>query len=371
MTKKVTELPAATTPLGASDILMVIQGGVSKQSPVSGLPSSGGGLTNLTESKNVSAPNATVPAVSLAVSITETNGDVAYVAKGTGATLARIPDNTSGGGNKRGIYATDWQKTGSVNTNVASGDYSTISGGRNNTAAGTSGTIVGGEGNSASGTKSIAGGANNFSTADSTVAFGGDTQTASAQYAAAVGGNQNTASAAGAAIFGGRNNTADGINSSIAGGQYASTRAVTGMEARASGRFAANGDAQRCRLIVRASTTDATATKLTSDGAAASGVNRFGLVNTATYAFRGHLVARSSADDARFTIDGLITRRSGTTALVGSPTVTKTHSSGGAGSWSVSVTADIANNCLDVTVTGVAATAIKWVADLETVEVVG
>lgn len=44
MTKKVTELPAATTPLGASDILLVVQGGVSKQSPVSGLPSSGAGI---------------------------------------------------------------------------------------------------------------------------------------------------------------------------------------------------------------------------------------------------------------------------------------------------------------------------------------
>ena len=39
MSTKVSELPAATTPLSSSDILLVVQGGVSKQVQVSGLPS--------------------------------------------------------------------------------------------------------------------------------------------------------------------------------------------------------------------------------------------------------------------------------------------------------------------------------------------
>ena len=43
MGTKISELPSATTPLGSTDILVVVQGGVTKKAPVSGLPSSGGG----------------------------------------------------------------------------------------------------------------------------------------------------------------------------------------------------------------------------------------------------------------------------------------------------------------------------------------
>lgn len=42
---KISELPAATTPLDAADTLVVVQGGATKKAPVSGLPSSGGGST--------------------------------------------------------------------------------------------------------------------------------------------------------------------------------------------------------------------------------------------------------------------------------------------------------------------------------------
>jgi len=66
-----------------------------------------------------------------------TNVNAALVAKGTGATLAQVPDGTSNKGNARGIYATDWQKIRTNASDVASGDYSTIPGGRRCTASGT------------------------------------------------------------------------------------------------------------------------------------------------------------------------------------------------------------------------------------------
>ena len=67
--------------------------------------SGGGGLTNFTEAESTASPNATVSVDSLTAAAAATNADVALVAKGTGATLAQVPDGTSAGGNKRGTYA--------------------------------------------------------------------------------------------------------------------------------------------------------------------------------------------------------------------------------------------------------------------------
>ena len=77
------------------------------------------------------------------------NADIALVAKGTGATLAQVPDGTTAGGNKRGIYATDWQKLRQSASQVAS-TYATIGGGIYNTASGVVATVAGGQGGTAS-----------------------------------------------------------------------------------------------------------------------------------------------------------------------------------------------------------------------------
>jgi hypothetical protein len=45
--KKFTELPAATTPLAGTEIIAIVQGGVSKQTTVDDLPAGGGGSQNL------------------------------------------------------------------------------------------------------------------------------------------------------------------------------------------------------------------------------------------------------------------------------------------------------------------------------------
>jgi len=104
---------------------------------VSGLPSwqDVSGLTNFTEAVNTSAPNGTVPVVSLTATNAATNVDFAIVAKGTGSILAQIPDNTATGGNKRGLKAVDLQMSRTANTMVSSGSYS-FAVGQNNTASG-------------------------------------------------------------------------------------------------------------------------------------------------------------------------------------------------------------------------------------------
>jgi len=75
-------------------------------------------------------------------------------------------------------------------------------------------------------------------------------------------------------------------------------------------------------------------------------------------------------DTARWTINGAIKRgaAAASTALVGTPTVTMTHNNAGAAAWTVAVTADTTNGALAVTVTGAAATTIRWVCRINTTE---
>ena len=113
------------------------------------------GLNYFSDAESTASPNNTVYVDSLSVTGATTDVDVALVAKGSGATLAQIPDGTTAGGNKRGDYATDWGKIRSTSAMVASGDYSTISGGSDVTASGSYSTVSGGRSNRAAGLYSV------------------------------------------------------------------------------------------------------------------------------------------------------------------------------------------------------------------------
>jgi len=354
--------------------------------------------------------------------ISATNADIALVAKGTGATLAQVPDGTAAGGNKRGTGATDWQKVRSDRTYVASGVNSVIGGGTENQASGQDSTVSGGRFNVASNTRAAVGGGE-FNTASSNYSFvgggqsnlaqtnthatvcGGSTNTATAQWAFIGGGVQNNATAAGAVVAGGNTNTASGqysfvgagsaLNSSgnyavaagglsntanafastIVGGRQGTTRNIVGNSAIAACDIPiANfqGCTQSALLLLGRETTNATATVLASDSSAATTTNQVILPNNAAYSFSGEVIAGVTAagNTARWTIDGAIKRgaNAASTAMVGTPTVTMTHNDAGAAAWVVAVTADTTNGGIAVTVTGAAATTIRWVAKIETTE---
>jgi hypothetical protein len=355
-----------------------------------------------------SGVNSTTPVTAISEApVGVANADIALVAKGTGATLAQVPDGTAAGGNKRGIAATDWQKSRTINTYVASGNYSTVGGGQNNTASATLATIGGGDSNTSSGTRStIAGG--NGNTASSSYSFvgggqsntaqtnthatvcGGNGNTASGQYSFVGGGYLNTASATwsivaggisnlttgvGAAIAGGQNNTASGSRSFVAGGTYGNTRSISGYHvfpACNAPIAGSTGVTQSALLLLGRQTTDATATVLTSDTSAASTTNQVILPNNSAYSFSGEVIAgvTGAGDTARWTINGAIKRgaNAASTTMVGTATVTMTHNDAGAAAWLVAVTADTTNGGIKVEVTGAAATTIRWVCRISTVE---
>ena len=115
-----------------------------------------GGLTYFTEAQNSSAPNATVNVDSLTAIASTTDADISIVPKGTGAFQLAVPDNTTAGGNKRGLNSVDLQTASRSSANqVASGNYVSLLGGYRNRATGNYSVIAGNQ-NLASGQSSVA-----------------------------------------------------------------------------------------------------------------------------------------------------------------------------------------------------------------------
>lgn len=129
------------------------------------------GLTFFTEAQNTTFPNDTAYANVFSAVGSTTDVDFVIDAKGVGALLVVLPDGSATGGNKRGDYAIDFQKIRTLNSQVASGSYS---------------TIVGGRSNSVSGSYAVSGGYSNNVSALGSTAFG-YSNTVNASYASALG----------------------------------------------------------------------------------------------------------------------------------------------------------------------------------------
>lgn len=313
-----------------------------------------GGLTKFTEAESTASPNDTVYVDSLTAAGASTNADAAIVPKGTGALLANIPDSTATGGNKRGTRAVDLQVLRASSTQVASGNYSVVSGGYANTASSQRATVSGGLLNIASG--------------DQSVVCGGDSNVASGYYSIVGGGRQNTVSNYYAASLGGFGNEVSGLGAVSLGGNGASASKYSQV-AIASGEFSVNGDAQISNLVARNSTTTATPAELFLDGASV----RCTIATDTTWAFTITVVARrTDADNESFAAkyEGCVDNNAGTTALVGTVTETVFGDDSGA-VWAVSVAADNANDAVVITATGEAAKTIRWVSRIELTEVSG
>lgn len=383
----------------------------------------GGGLTNLTEAKTVAAPNDTTPVVSLSVTITETNGDYAILPKGTGAIVAAIPDNAATGGNKRGTRAVDLQLLRSSAAQVASGANAVIAGGENNTASAAHSVVAGGRGNIASAMRSFVGGGNsntasggndvvaggnsNTSSGGQNAIGGGSTNAAAGQhntiaggqngntgtgswctiagglgnttmgagdYRSHLGGLSNAATAAYASTTGGRLNTADGQYSVTLGGYQASAKGITGAVVHASGRFAANGDAQAGRYTLRIATSNATPAVLTADAAGTPvAANSLTLGGFNAYSIKARVIVRNTSTNecAAWEVSAIAKRGNfpADTSIVGTPTITSLGGDAALSAASIAVSANTTLGSVAFTVTGIASTNLRWVALVETVEV--
>jgi len=245
-------------------------------------------------------------------------------------------------------------------TNNASNAYAFVGGGNTNTASGFNGAIIGGSGNLASGNSAaIAGGANN-------VASGG------ASFAA---GQNNTASGVAAAVMAGENSLSNG-RSSVVFGTYGTARGITGNTV-STANYApiANtlGLSQSALLVLGVETTNATATVLKTTTSAASTTNQVILPNNSGYVFQGTCIANvtGGSTTSGWKYEGVIKRgaNAASTALVAAVTPSVIAQDAAAATWVLAITADTTNGGIAVTVTGAAATTIRWVSRIQTTEV--
>ena len=237
-----------------------------------------------------------------------------------------------------------------------------IGGGSTNAVTNTYGAVVGGSGNTASGQYSAV--------------VGGNNNTASNTNAVVGGGNASTASGSGSIVLGGVSNFANATQSMVAGGAYGNARSINGNFVVPASSFPIsgfNGRQQLCTLLLGRETIDATATVLTSNTSAASTANQVILPNNSAYTFQGTCIANVTAGGTTsgWKFEGVIKRgaNAASTALVAAVTPLVIAQDAGAVTWVLAVTADTTNGGIAVTVTGAAATTIRWVAKIETTEV--
>lgn len=336
----------------------------------------GSGLTNFTEGVDTSTPNGTIPVVTLLAANAGSDVDMALTPKGNGALTAQKANNGTGGGNKRGINAVDWQMQRNDATQVASGAGSTIAGGYSNKASNGNATVGGGQQNYGTGQWSTIGGGNqNVASGNYSYVGGGQTNTASGINSSVIGGDTNTASGVAALALGGFSCVASG-DYSTAYGYRASTKGMRGAHAIANAYWSTTGDTQFVRQLQTFRTTDATPATVNGDGTGSASTANSMVLDTASV--RGGRVKvlafkTSSGDSALWEANVLVANIGGTVALVGSPTFTQIFATSGAvsGSWAVAFAVNNTTKALEIQITGEASSSIRWISDFSGLMLVG
>ena len=267
-------------------------------------------------------------------------------------------------------------------------DYGTAIGAAARVHGGNSATEATAFGSSyASGTSSFAAAIGNNTSSygaqnTSGIAIGSLAKAHDSGYAIAIGRNNISSGGSGCTVIGGMNNQSVATSSIITGGAYCSIlgaaqyaragggyskASVHGQDVFASGQFSSVGDAQGAKYILRADTTDATATVLTTNNGTPVSWNQIVAASDTCIMFSGTLVAMQNGaqDQGGWEIKGLLKNDGGTTTLVSSNIQTFDDGNG----WVVALTADNTNNALAITCTGEAAHNIRWVANIQTSEV--
>ena len=339
-----------------------------------------GGLTYFTEAQNSTTPNATVKVDSLTALSSTTNADIAIVPKGTGAFTLAVPDNTTVGGNKRGINAVDLQTSRTNAAQVASGQYSFASG-RLNTASGDYSTAMGVQNIASGGLGCLAIGYGSTASGSSSVATGASTASGATSFASGTGNLSSGESS----IALGANNTSSGVksfvcgNNSVASGEYSMVMGYYASAFGLKGRWVTGqtntilGDAQKSIFILSIRTTDTTATTLTSGfgSGAPSAINQVILQNQNALRFKGTIIGKKSGttDIAAWDVDGLIVR--GANAAATTLVVSNVNLVSNTPAWGTpTLAADTTNGGLRVQAIGFATTNIQWTCTIETTEVI-
>ena len=346
------------------------------------------GTMNGTTAVTLSGSNASIKVGQYITGTSIANFTYVSAISGTSLTLSQAASGSStstlsfftphgvvvGGGNNQATGSYSFIGGGgdggtATNRNTASGDWSFVGGGIKNTASGIGAVIVGG------GLFNAANIGANTASGNSSFIGAGYSNSASGTAAGILSGSNNQATADFSSVSGGNLHLANAVNSTVISGTYGTTRSIVGNTVIPASKnpISANvGVSQTALLVLGRQTTDATATVITSDANAASATNQVALPNNSAYYFRGEVIAgvTGAGNTKGWYVEGVIKRGAGvgTTALVGTPTVTSLYADAGASTWAVTATADTTNGALAITFTGQAATTIRVVAQIRTTE---
>lgn len=296
----------------------------------------------------------------------EAGADHGVISGGSFHKITDGPYNVIAGGTQNTVDATSGYSTigGGGGSVIAVGaQYSTIGGGADHNTDSIYSTIAGGSGNTATGQAScVGGGATNDVSQQGGVIAGGEVNTINGsgkRWGTITGGRENTVSAEGAVITGGRGNTVSSDFGQASGRDAVSEK--SGQDAFANQSFATAGDAQTSRLIMKATTTDATPTNVTDLNGSSGMPSK---VDTAI-GYRIRIVAHrtdAQGDNAVIILEGLAHRGgSGSWAIVA--LADQIAASSGATGWSARIFDD--SGTLRVEVTGEASKNIQWVAHID------
>ena len=308
------------------------------------------GIAGFTYGISTSSPNATN---NVAYAKTSTsNVPFVFGPKGSGGISLRVPNSAASGGNVRGSYSVCLTPSGTVATDVASGNYAVAVG--NSVEASGDYSVAIGKGAKAKGTKSVSiGQSATPSTADYAVVVGNSTYTTTADnsYSVSIGGN-GMASGPYSVYLGGYGNAYDANVS----GAF-----VWPNGGPVLGASSTNTDiARRVTILFGADTTNATPTVVYTDGTTETGKGYIKLLNNSTTKIAIFcLCAVKTAGGSVGGVSGAFyaTNNNGTITLTGS----FGSAFGSAGfSPSASLAVDNTNKAVTLTITGVASTNIRW-----------
>ena len=136
------------------------------------------------------------------------------------------------------------------------------------------------------------------------------------------------------------------------------------MQSHASGRFAANGDAQRARFVLRCKTTTNSAVEMALDGATTYLSIPSGKVISMTINISG--VKSDGSAVAHYVRQYAVKNVGGTSSQVYAPV---TIGSDNAAATVIALSANDTDDTLRISVTGIASETWRWVASVDAVEI--
>jgi hypothetical protein len=274
-----------------------------------------------------------------------------------------IPDGTVVGGNARGLGSVDLQMYRNAASDIANSDGAFLGPGYGSSAGQYAAAIACYE-TRATGQYSIAGGRSQQATSQYSIAFGGfNNQATTSNYPTTIGGVQNLSTGNSAGILAGQQNEASASFAGILAGNQGSANRYA-MQAHAAGQFAAKGDAQRARFVLRCATTTNTGVEMALDGATTY------LSIPLDKAFFCNIKIVGIRDDgsavATYERQYAVKNVTGTSSEIYAPITIGTDNAAGT---TIALSANNADDTLRILVTGVASQNWRWVASIDAVEV--